>query len=316
MRPWLVVSIPLLALSPAISLSVFSTSGALGQETLPTKQKASKHPEPSWPTYELFRSSRMFTAFFPDLEEIDLAKTSDELKQMAEIQRQAKGAGESEGGGLPGDVSALLEPRVEEPLSSAFMFVPIVFMKLEPLWKADAWSKDQLALAQAGLAILSTFPDLPKVAFQEGKNDGNRKALKELVRWFGVQSSKPERLAAMIPTMDYGPFAGLPYETKELLPPSGTQKLGEEMEIRLCRVERPKEPWVMQMVRGKELLWSRVVSGGPDESVREAELVGEPKALGVYGWKVHLRVRWSQGDEQGIVYVDSRGKLLFYYLSW
>jgi hypothetical protein len=120
----------------------------------------------------------------------------------------------------------------------------------------------------------------------------------------------------MIPTFDDGPFAGLPYDAPRPLTTTESQRLEDGTEIRLCNVGRPKEPWVLQAVHENKVLWSRVLSASPDPSVEKAELRSKPQRIGPYGWKVFLTVKWSQGVETCYLYLDAKGRFLFYYLTW
>jgi hypothetical protein len=190
-------------------------------------------------------------------------------------------------------------------------------MKLEPLWTASSWNSDQVASARAAVEILKGIPDAPKPVFAEGKDGDNRAGLEGLAHWFKGKVSLAEWYAAMIFTMDDGPYAGLPYEAQSPLPAHSSQMLDERTELRLCLSERPREPWVLQAVREGKPLWSRVLSAAPDESVSEVSFMEDPvQRVGPYGWKVRLLVNWSGGKELSEVFLDPKANLLFYFLSW
>lgn len=182
--------------------------------------------------------------------------------------------------------------------------------------QAAAWSEEQVTLATKAASILSRIGGAPKVAFERGSAK-NREGLEKVVRWFHATAAKPECLAAMIFTMDDGPYAGLPHEGTEVLATSQVKELDEHVQLRLARVDLAEEPWVLQCVRDGELAWSRVLSGAPDGKVAGARFVEAPaKALGSHGWKVALSVDWTYGTEQAHLYVDAKGGMLFYFLSW
>jgi len=269
-----------------------------------------------YPTFEPFVASRMFR-MFGDPKAADLAELTSQLQAVSKATAEAKEVGEMFAPPRSTTLSASLQPEVELAQRSIAPLVPLVLMKLEPLWSATKWTSDQVAAARAGAAILARLPGAPAPAFAEDKDAENHAGLEAIVRWFGKQVARPEWLAAMIFTMDDGPFAGLPYESAQVLPAIATKALDEKTSVALCRVERAKEPWVLQAVREGKPLWSRVISGAPDESVAEATFHDEPaERLGPYGWKIQMTVTWSQGTELAEVFLDAKGQLLFYFLSW
>ncbi|HTF90143.1 MAG TPA: hypothetical protein VK843_17140 [Planctomycetota bacterium] len=281
------------------------------------KQQApeAKPAQLEYPTFKPFVQARMFKFLVGDPTKLDFKAKLDELLVMAEIQKQAKEAGEKYAEPKEGP-NALLTSELDSDLRAAMPLIPAAMIKLEPLWKTDAWSAEQLAGAKDAAAFLAKMPDGPKLAFVEGKPAENHEELAKLVRWFRSAVAKPEMYAAMIATVDDGPYVGLAYEAKEPLEAIQTQKLGKDIELRLCKVDRPKEPFVLQVVSKDKLLWSRVVSGGPDESVVEVQLRSKPGQLDEYGWKVFLSVKWSQGSESAYLYLDPEGRMLFYFMTW
>lgn len=293
--------------------SLIAWTGSTRQE--PSIEPALKS-EPTYPTFAPFTSSRMFSVLIGDPATLDFEAKAKELDKLVAARKAAKDAVAEFTGKKPDGPSAFLEPRVPDAARTSLPLLPAALMKLEPLWGAGGWSPEQLAAAQDVARFVATLPNGPELSFVAGKQADNGAELRSLVEWYRSQIAKPELYAAMIATFDDGPFAGLPYEPRGPLEPVQTLDLGEKVKLHLCRVDRPKEPFVLQVLRDKKVLWSRVVSGGPDESVRKVELRGQPQDLGDYGWKVFLTVAWSQGVEAGYLYLDADGKLLFYFLSW
>ncbi len=300
-----------LALAPAHALRRAQTPSASSATSAKTEPLA-------YPSFEPFLASRMFKMMVGDPAKLDLRKTLADLKKISESMKAGKDAGESVSPKPSANApNAALTPPVEIEQRSLYTLLPAVMMRLEPLWQASAWSDEQLALALDAAELLPQFPDGPKLSFAKDKPKENRAELEKLVAWFRAQVARPERYAAMIATMDDGPFVGLPYETAEILPAASTKKLGEKLELHLCKVERPKEPWVLQAVTDGKLLWSRVISGAPNESVRAVEFrPSEAMPLASYGWKAFLAVDWAYGKEACYLYLDPQGRLLFYFLSW
>jgi len=271
-----------------------------------------------YPTFEPFVASRMFGVMIGDPAKFDLKEAREQLAKIAEANKTAKDAGEKFARPKHPDApSAELVPAAPEEARFAYSLLPAVMMRIQPLWETREWSEEQVALATEAAACLAIEPSAPKVAFAKGKPAENRAGLEKLVRWFHGLVARPELYAAMIATMDDGPFMGLPYEAAQPLPAAQTKTLDEQTELRLCKVERPREPWVLQCVREGKLAWSRVISAAPDESVVELGFRdSKPMPLGTYGWKVFLQAKWSYGSEACYLYLGPDAKLLFYYLSW
>jgi hypothetical protein len=284
----------------------------------PQDPAAVDEPPLAYPTLEPFVGSRMFSVLVQDVEQVDLEALAQQLAQISEINVHSKDAAERVAGkrAPPDRPSAKLSPQVPDNERALFALLPIVMLKLGPLWEAESWSAEQVKLAASGAAIVARITGAPALSFAEGRQAENRAALEVLVRWFHATAARPEACAAMIFTLDDGPYAGLPLPPGTASTPAGAQKLGEHVEVRLAKAEGLPEPFVVQTWRDGALVGERVVSAAPEGVVGEVAFLGEPKSLGTYGWKVHLKVKWTYGQEQGHLYVDRDGKLLFYYLSW
>lgn len=278
----------------------------------------------AYPTFEAATSSRMFPLLAGDLEKVDLAAMKASLDRLDVVSGAHGEARRFTDQLSPPDPrlrqgpSAELLPKLEPQKKIPYAFAPIVLMKLEPLWSTPTWSEEQVQLANHGASILARVAGAPTPVFALGDHGGNRAGLEQLVRWYDAAVAKPEVLAATIFTLDNGPFIGLPYATESLLPDSQRLRVDELLELRLAKVERDGEPWVMQCVRDGKLAWSRVVSGLPDGEVEDVEFVDvSPIGLGEYGWHVPFKVSWTYGGvEQAHLYLDPAGELRFYFLSW
>jgi hypothetical protein len=120
----------------------------------------------------------------------------------------------------------------------------------------------------------------------------------------------------MIFTFDDGPFQGVRLENTGPLPHVDAKKIDGQVEVRLARIEGDREPFVLQGLINDELAWTVRVSDSPIESVRDVQLLDRtPDSLGMYGWKVHLRVVYDGGAEYAHLYLDRKGGFLFYYLG-
>jgi hypothetical protein len=290
--------------------------GSMQDPGKPVTQAAERPLE--YPTFELFVASRMFKLIASDLDSVDLAELAKQLTAVDDANDAGKEAGERAGGiDTSKGPSARLLPKLPEAEEAHYAMLPIVMMKLSPLWGARAWDAGQLELAKNAATIVARFTGGPALAFAKGDDTKNRAEFEKLVRWFHAIVARPECRAAMIFTMDDGPYAGLPYEAESVLKSSDTKRLGEHLELRLAKVARDEEPWILQCVRDGELLWSRVLSAAPDGVVKGARFsTAEPLDLGPYGWKVYLEADWTYGPENGHLYVDPKGNSPFYFLSW
>lgn len=283
------------------------------------KPPAEKRAEAlAYPTFEIFTSSRMFKFLVGDLKKVDLAEIAKTVAATDEANKAGKRAGEIvEGTDKSKRPSAELLPKLPESERSIYALIPVVMMKLAPLWEAKSWSDEQVALATQGGGIIAKITGSPTVEFKKGADAANRANFEKLVRWFHATTAKPECLAAMIFTMDDGPYVGFPHESAALLAGTTTKELDEHTELRLAKVDREGESWVLQCVRDGKPLWSRVVSGLPDGEVAEVGFADtDAKKVGPYGWHVPFWVDWPAGQEQAHLYLDAKGNLLFYFLSW
>lgn len=272
-------------------------------------------PAPAYPTFEPFVAQPMFERF-GDPRTARLDRLLRQLEEVVQAEEEDERF-EEEAPEPASTRSAWLEPVLSEKERMLASLIPLVFLRLEPLWARATWSVDDVADARTAAEILARFPEPPAAVFAPGKDAENHAALVELVRWFRERVREPEWYAAMLFTLDDGPFVGLPHETSELLPATSTIVLDERTTLALCRVEREHEPWVLQARRAGKPLWTRVLSAAPDESVSEASfLQRHPERVGPYGWQVNLLVTWAQGSQHAEVFLEPDGALLFYFLSW
>jgi hypothetical protein len=195
------------------------------------------------------------------------------------------------------------------------MLVPRIVDALAPLFAAESWTDEQLALAREAERFLALKSHGPGVRLAASSVAGRRAGLATLARWFQEQIAHPELYAAMLCTMDYGPYVGLPYEVDAPAPAKQAVSLGEGRELRLCDVGG-REPFVLQCIAGDELVWSRRISDAPNRTVSEVRLLEEPPLrLGAHGWKVRLFVRWENGGEHAHLYLDGEAGFL-YFMGW
>lgn len=271
----------------------------------------------TYPSVELFRSSRMWEPLLGGEDtSLDLDRSVTLIGvQLTSIQEANEAVAGLFGVNERTGQSALLNPTVSDEKRVWWMIVPRIVSELSPLFEATEWSEAQLATARTAARFLSLKSYGPHLDFASSSRTKRREELEVLGRWFVAQLQHPERYAAMVCTMDFGPYAGLPHDTDQLLPAHQTVSLDDTRKLRLCKVGGP-EPFVLQCVNGEKLLWSRRISDAPNQTVSRVELLDTPPELGPFGWKVHFAVTWENGHELGHLYLDREADFLFYFMSW
>lgn len=273
----------------------------------------------AFPTFEPFKEARLFRMLGNDPTQIDLATQVGEARKVAGIMTDSREVAEKYAEQKPpAEAGALLQPELGDDLHAHYVLVPVAMMKLEPLWKLATWTKAQCELATSVHAFLAPLAGVPSCTFVEAAPAENQRQLESIVRWFHAQIAKPELYAAMLMTVDDGPFAGLPYETREILAAQSSVVLDEasKLELHLCREDRLPEPWVLQLVKDGALVWSRALSGTPRGGIAEAELIPESRRWDNYGYKAFMKVNWAYGKERCYLYLGPNGELRFYFLTW
>ena len=277
-----------------------------------------------WPSLAPFLASRMSPMFFGEgFEQLDVAQLVGEWNQLDADTQSLLDQAEAE---LAEQTSKLQErpgPQAKMPVSGNieeqmwWYHVPPVLQQIRPLAEKPRWSTEDLALARAVASFLSIQARGPRVAFVEGAEQANRLEVWRIADWFRQQCKEPRLYAAMIFTMDDGPFVGLEWSTQEILESSARVELSNEIALSLAEVPDPQEPWVLQCIKNGELLWSRKISDSPQCTVKSVSFSdSQPTPLDEHGWKVHMLADWSGGMEYMHLYVGQQGEFLFYYLSW
>ena len=187
--------------------------------------------------------------------------------------------------------------------------LPWVFMQLEPLWEKAVWTEVEVSLAKAATDYVGLLDDAPTVSFRLGAGEANRQNLRRFVQWFRQQLSDPATYGSMIFTMDDGPWQAVDHPQEQVLPAVSTQRVGPELELRLCRLGGTPTRWCLQCVQGQDLLWTKLLTQVPGNTFDFTGM--DPTDLGTYGWKVHMSF-----GEYVQVYLDRAGNLLFYFTSW
>jgi hypothetical protein len=176
------------------------------------------------------------------------------------------------------------------------------------LWEAADWDAEQLARAQVAAGFFARQQGPPRLAFAAGRSAENHAQLEALATWFRMEAAQPESYALMIVTDDDGPW--LPVERK----PGGSKEttfreLDAERTLVIRRDDKPDAPWLVQLRKGKKVLWTRALTQVPSRS--KLRFDGSPQPLGDHGWVVPMTF-----GESTALYLDARGEPLFYFTSW
>lgn len=289
-----------------------------GQKAEPAPPAAEEKLE--YPTFEPFLGPMWDVMFGEPGETLDLKELIADARQQFEIVEEASdAAAELAPPSVEGAPSAMLEPELPTADRAWYCVLPAVLMQARTLWDVKSWTREDVALGQLAADFMHLNGAAPRSKFADGRDDSNRKQLEELVRWYWRTIQRPEVYAAMIFTLDMGPYAGLPFEpsgdAKVIL--IGSQKLDDESEIQLCLADGLPEPYVVRCVHKGKTEWARLISDSPDRTVRRVELTERaPTRMGRYGWQLHLLANWSGGAESARLYIGPDRRFLFYYLSW
>lgn len=303
-------SIPMRTRSTAIliaSLAVFVSCGK-PRDTV-------EHGGLAYPTFELFTSSPAFKFLARDADTVSLSQVSGIASLLDEQLRTSTHVADRPYPSAT-DESAELEPRIPAFELQAYRIAPLVFMRLARAWDEPSWSNVDVTEANQGAAILRQIPGAPEARFVFGDDARNQRGLEELVVWFHTLTARPESLAAMIFTIDAGPFVGIPLRSEPLFETQATREVGDDLELRIAPLVGEPEPQALQCVRSGRVEWTSVLSGQPAGLVSSAELAEmDAVDLGPWGWLVVVRVQWTHGKQHAYVYLDRTGELRFYFLS-
>ncbi|HTF87577.1 MAG TPA: hypothetical protein VK843_04150 [Planctomycetota bacterium] len=268
-----------------------------------------------YPTFEIFKSAPAFKLLSREADTVSLSQISG-IAALLDEQLRPRVRDDGSPFVSAFDESAELEPRVPPEELLAYRIAPLVFMRLERAWDEPVWTIADVTEAVQGSAILRQIPDAPEPRFVQGQDAANHRGLEELVRWFHRLEQRPECLAAMIFTLDAGPFAGTPLAGEALHETKSVRKLADGFDLRIAPLIGEPEPCALQCVREGQVMWTSVLSGQPAGRVSSAELADmDAIDLGPWGWLVVMRVESSRGAEHAHVYVDRNGGLRFYFLG-
>lgn len=306
---------PLAALALSLAIALALALGLASFAGCGKSQPRVDHGGLEYPTFELFTSSRAFPLLAREAGTQSLSQIAG-IAQLLDEQMRRPGRSGGRIHASATDESAELGPRVPYQELSTYRIVPLVFMRLEAAWEEPHWSVVDVTEAVQGAALLRELTGAPEARFVQGDDAQNKQSLEELVRWFHGLEDHPELLAAMIFTLDTGPFAGIPLGSEPLAATKPVRPFGDGFDLRIASLAGEPEPCALQCVREGRVCWTSVLSGQPFGRVAGAEIADmDAVDLGRWGWLVVVRVQWTQGEQHAYVYLDREGGLRFYFLS-
>ena len=271
------------------------------------------------PSLAPFSSSRFWDVLRDkDTGKVDLKVIAQQIQTIYEIHASSSEAAAPYGPKpLRGEPSALMTKVPNLAERARWSATPFALEALFSLYENDEWDDSDVAQAQSAVDVLEGLSRLPNLRFVAGDTEKNRKTIRSAANWYEDQLAVPEHYASMIFIDDDGPFVGLKVKSKKQLPSLASVPLGEDLVLHLAKDKNEREPFVLQCVRGKKVLWSRRISDSPYQTVTDVSFsTKEPTKLDPLGWKVHMSVKWQAGTEYMHVYIDADGEFICYFMSW
>lgn len=266
-----------------------------------------------------FRASRMWRTLY---ETTDLGGITAEdamgipakLRAVIEARegaRQSSGrVGERVADPAPEQTSSFLFPL---PIDERVWHqsVPFLLWMVAPLSRKQEWTIEDCALVQAVSDVLGGAHGAPRLGLAAGHGQEQQAYLASLARWYWQYVDDVQHYAHMICTVDEGPWRPVERDDPFLLEARTAQSIGESLILRLSHVQEEQPTWVLQVAVNGELQWSVGLVAIP-EGQEVAFRADQPATdLGPYGFKVHLYC-----GEYVHLYLDRRGKPLFYFTAW
>jgi hypothetical protein len=304
----LLLAFALAACGPAVPSPPASPAPADRSAALKLPVPPESDGPPRFPDLTPFRVSAWWAMLASKpLTRADLAKMRQKMSQAAGAGAAAKAAS---GGG---DAAAVALPGAV-PLSRRtwWSFVPVVIAQTESAWTKDTISSEELERLRTAAEHLAADDDGLRLDFGDGDPAQRRTELAKLARWLDAAVRRPASYAAMLFTMDDGPFVGLAASSHDGLAVTVLLDLGDSTRLSVGRAATTG--WIMECVKGDRVLWERrfvAKDGGEFERV-EAATKDAVESLGPYGWRVHL----VADGEHAPVYLSASRELLFYFVSW
>lgn len=225
------------------------------------------------------------------------------------------------------ELEAFLAQAKGDRLKSSFAehhylwIVPMVFYKSRGLFTKRSWASEELKQGQLISSFLARLADRPELTISRLDQDTFRRGLVRLRDWFVSLCQDNQTLAAMIFTLDSGPFFGSEGDSLRLTEMKliGSVRIpGQRARFVLVTDGKQPEPMIVGVVNEDESVrWLVRLSG-----LRQGRLVTAPlrndiaRKVEGYGWTLDLMAERLSRNIRCRIYLDESLNLRFYYLSW
>jgi hypothetical protein len=209
-----------------------------------------------------------------------------------------------------------------------YWIIPMVFYRARNLFAKNSWTVAEIKQGRDlsyFFAKLTGKEDLkigkPEVKIEKLDQSSFRQGLVTLRNWFVVLCQDNRTLAAMVYTMNDGPFWGADVDAEGVAEMKVVESIplpDQEARFILLRDRGPSEPMVFGIINAdNSIRWLKRLSAAPKGRISSATFVQRTiYKLEGYGYICSLMVAWNGGMERGSVYLDDALNLRFYYLSW
>lgn len=209
-----------------------------------------------------------------------------------------------------------------------YWIIPMVFYRARNLFAKNSWT---IAEIKQGRDISTFFARLtgkeelkigkPEVKIEKLDQASFRQGLVTLRNWFVALCQDNRTLAAMVYTMNDGPFFGADVDAERVAEMKVVESIplpDQEARFILLRDRGPSEPMVFGIINAdNSIRWLKRLSAAPKGRINSAAFVQRTiYKLEGYGYICTLMVAWNGSMERGSVYLDDALNLRFYYLSW
>ena len=215
-----------------------------------------------------------------------------------------------------------IEPARKLPASTrkraGYFYIPMVFYRSRHLFVPQQWTKADIEEGRTISRFFARLARQPDLEIKANDPRGFEQGLRRLSQWFGGLCQNNEDLAAMMFTLDDGPYRGQKVDEKKFMEWKrvGSAILpGSKARFVLMTDNRAPEPMIIGVLNAdNSLLWARRLSSKSvgDGHLASAQLTSRAATqLEGYGYKLTMRM-----GESSVVYLDKDFQLRFYFVSW
>lgn len=201
-----------------------------------------------------------------------------------------------------------------------YWIIPMVFYRIRNLFSKESWTAEEIIQGQQASQFFARLVKNPDLRIEKSDQDSFKNGLLVLRNWFAALCQDNKTLAAMIFTMNDGPYFGGVIDINDSLKMKlveSTPISGKQASFVLMTDDSQPQPMIIGVLNeDKSIRWLKRFTNPPNKITR-AELQ-EPALYKVegYGYAVALMTEGTSGRERSHVYLDDSLNLRFYYVSW